>query len=122
MKPSMDSAPLIPDSLLVAHCGLYCGACRAFLRKKCPGCRENVKATWCSIRTCCQTNGRRTCAECADYAQVTDCRHFNSKISKFFGFLFRSDRPACIRQIKEKGLDAHAADMAAHHRQTLPRK
>jgi hypothetical protein len=31
---------------LVAHCGLYCGACGAYLKGRCPGCHENVKAGW----------------------------------------------------------------------------
>lgn len=38
----------------VAYCGLYCGACKSHRKGKCPGCRENSKATWCEIRKCCQ--------------------------------------------------------------------
>jgi len=30
---------------LVAYCGLYCGACGAYLKGRCPGCHENKKAT-----------------------------------------------------------------------------
>ena len=38
---------------LVAHCGLYCGACKSYLNGKCKGCHENSKAAWCKIRSCC---------------------------------------------------------------------
>lgn len=31
----------------IAACGLYCGACRKYLNDKCPGCRQNDRATWC---------------------------------------------------------------------------
>ena len=28
---------------LVAYCGLYCGACKAYLKEKCSGCLNNEK-------------------------------------------------------------------------------
>ena len=46
-------ASIAVNADLVASCGLYCGACRAHLAGKCAGCRENAKATWCKIRSCC---------------------------------------------------------------------
>ncbi len=33
------------DVELVAHCGLYCGACKAYLKEKCDGCHRNP-APW----------------------------------------------------------------------------
>ena len=30
----------------IAFCGLYCGACRQYLKEKCPGCRKNEKAKY----------------------------------------------------------------------------
>jgi hypothetical protein len=44
---------------------------------------------------------------------------FNNWISKLFGVIFRSDRAACVRQIRGIGLEAHAADMAGKKRQTI---
>jgi len=38
------------DKDLVACCGLYCGACGAYLKGRCPGCRENSKACVLKIR------------------------------------------------------------------------
>jgi hypothetical protein len=50
------------------------------------------------------------------------CRKYNNLISKVFGFLFRSDRVACIRQIKELGIDGHAEAMTKLGRQSIRRK
>jgi hypothetical protein len=109
------------DPKLVAHCGLYCGACKAYLKGRCPGCHENAKATWCKVRTCCMTAGYASCADCRDLPEAMDCRKFNNAISKVFGLLFRSDRGACIRQIKAAGLAGHAEKMAAAGRHTIKR-
>jgi hypothetical protein len=46
---------------------------------------------------------------------------FNNFISKIFGFIFRSDRAACIDQIKEIGIQGHAQKMAAEKRQSIKR-
>lgn len=97
---------------LVACCGLYCGTCRSYLKGKCPGCRDNAKATWCKVRSCCIEKGIRTCAECADHPDPKDCRKFNNPVSKLFGILFHSDRAAYIAQIHQAGIDGHARIMA----------
>ena len=108
---------IVPDKESIAACGLYCGACRKFLMEKCPGCRQNEKADWCKIRKCVYQRGSRTCAEC-DKA-VTDCKIYSNFISKVFAFIFKSDRPACIRYIKEHGEQAFAEEMAKRECQTM---
>lgn len=113
--------PIEAKPELVAACGLYCGACRAYLKGRCPGCRENAKATWCKIRSCCQERRIETCAECLEYPDPRGCRKFNNLISKFFALVFRSDRAACIEQIRRLGLAGHAADMATSRRQSVRR-
>ena len=105
----------------MANCGLYCGACGAYLKGRCPGCHENKKATWCKVRSCCIERKQATCAECAEYPNAMDCRKFNNVMSKLFGLLLRSDRAACIRQIKELGVAGHAENMAQNRRQTIRR-
>jgi hypothetical protein len=112
---------IVNDPKLVAYCGLYCGACRAYLRGRCPGCLENRKATWCKVRTCCMKNHYGSCADCHDFKNPNDCRQFNNWISKIFGFIFRSDRAACISQIRAIGIDSHAADMAGKKRVSIKR-
>jgi hypothetical protein len=108
------------DKNLIAYCGLYCGACRSYLSGKCPGCKENVKATWCKVRVCCIENSYLSCADC-QLMELKECRKFNNFFSKVIGLVLNSDRSACISQIREKGYDIFAADMAASKRQTIKR-
>jgi hypothetical protein len=108
-----------PD--LVAHCGLYCGACKSYLRERCPGCHENQKATWCKVRLCCMDNGYLSCTDCKEFASPMECKMFNNFMSKIFGFIFRSDRSACIEQIRKIGIQAHADDMTKQGRQSIRR-
>jgi hypothetical protein len=107
------------DPSLVAYCGLYCGACRAYLKGRCPGCHENQKASWCKVRSCCIQNEFASCADCKQYPNPDDCKYFNNIMAKLFGILFRSNRAACIQQIREIGIDRHAENMAQHKRQTI---
>lgn len=107
---------------LVAFCGLYCGACKRYLKGKCPGCRDNFKASWCKIRLCCIEQEYSSCADCADYPNPQECGRFNNFIGRIFGLIFRSDRSACIRQIKDLGLKGHAENMAAKKRHTIKKK
>lgn len=111
---------LNPDVNLVAYCGLYCGACRSYLKGKCPGCRENTKATWCEVKKCCEANSFKSCADCT-LIGLKDCKKFNNFFSKVIGFVLNSDRSACIARIKEAGYDVYAAEMAAAGKQTLRR-
>ena len=109
------------DARLVARCGLYCGACRSYLRGRCQGCSENVKATWCAIRPCCADRQIATCAECADFSDPSECKKFDNLMSRLFGLVMRSDRAACIAQVRELGLEGHASAMAALGRQSIRR-
>jgi hypothetical protein len=112
---------IVADKNLVAYCGLYCGACGKYLHEKCPGCHENTKATWCAVRACCTERGYASCADCADHQNPKDCAKFDNVISRLFGFLFRSNRAACIACIRQRGIDAFATDMAARRAQSMPR-
>lgn len=111
----------VSDIKMVAYCGLYCGACRAYLKEKCPGCHDNEKASWCRIRTCCKENSYSSCAECKEFSDPMKCKKFNTFISKIFAFVFRSNRPACIQQIKDIGIQAHADKMTESGIMTLKR-
>jgi hypothetical protein len=65
------------------------------------------------VRACCQENGYATCAACSTYADPRECRKFHNVMSRVFGFIFRSDRRACILRIREIGPAAYAEEMAA---------
>ena len=86
-----------------------------------PGCREGPRFASCPVRACCLENGFSSCAECQTPADPRDCKKFNNFVSKIFGLIFRSDRRACILQIREKGLQGHADTMAAEQRQSIRR-
>lgn len=104
---------IVSDPALVAYCGLYCGACKRYLKDKCPGCHENRKATWCKLRTCCMDNGYASCADCTEFEDPIACRKFDNFMSKIFSFIFRSDRKACIQQIRKMGVQGYADRMSA---------
>ena len=109
------------DIQLVASCGLFCGACGAYLKEKCEGCQKAENRSWCKVRTCCHHKGITTCAECQEFPNPADCSTFNNLISKIFAFIFKSDRPACIRHIRENGLEAYALKMAELKLQSIKR-
>jgi hypothetical protein len=120
MKPT-NPKEIVADKNLIAYCGLYCGACRSYLAGKCPGCKENAKATWCKIRSCCMENNLKSCADCESIA-LKDCKKYNSFISKIIGIVLNSDRAACIDRIRVIGYPNFATEMASLKRQTLPRR
>ena len=108
------------DPRMIAACGLYCGACRKFLKGKCPGCKENEKASWCKIRKCCLEKGIHTCAECEK--DVKECKIHNNFVGKLFAFLFNSDRAACIRYIREHGEESFAKKMTEDKQMTMKKR
>ena len=109
------------DTRLIAFCGLYCGACRKYLKEKCPGCGKNDKATWCKIRTCCMEKSYSSCADCREVEDVAACGKFNNLMSKIVGFVLRSDRKACIDRIRENGRERYSEEMARKNRMTIRR-
>ncbi|CAK7069023.1 MAG: hypothetical protein PARBA_02665 [Parabacteroides sp.] len=116
----MENPTYQPNADYVAACGLYCGACRSFIKKQCPGCRANVKAKWCKIRQCNQEHGYKSCADCT-VSSIDTCKKFNNFMGKIFSVLFRSDRSACIRRIQAVGYDTFASEMHGKGQQTIKR-
>lgn len=110
---------IVADTSLVARCGLYCGACKRYLKGGCPGCTDNVKASWCKVRTCCIEREYASCADCVDFDDPKNCGKYNSVIARLFGVILRSDRRSCIMQIKEHGAEVYAETMAASGAMTL---
>jgi hypothetical protein len=109
------------DSGLIAACGLFCGACKAFKQGKCVGCKETSKAGWCKVRSCNKEHGYDSCADCAEHIDPMTCGKFNNAMARLFGVLFNSNRAACIALIKEKGPEGYAAFMRKSGRPTIPR-
>ncbi len=107
---------------MIAMCGLYCGTCSRYLKQKCNGCKENDKASWCKLRSCCLEKNIVSCAECDEFKDVMLCKKYNNLVAKIFGFVFNSDRAACITKIKEVGYDGFACEMVSNRQVTFKRK
>jgi hypothetical protein len=110
---------IVSDPHLVAFCGLYCGACKRYLKENCPGCHDNAKASWCKVRACCLEHEYSSCADCKEFDNPSDCKKFNNFISKIFAFIFKSNRAACINQIKDIGIPAYAEMMSGIKLQSI---
>lgn len=118
----MDAKEIIQDPKLIAACGLYCGTCGKYTSGRCPGCADNIKATWCKTRICCKDAQIQSCADCKTVASTLECKKMNNFMSKLFSLLFKSDRHACIARIKEVGYDQYAQEMGAKRMQSIKRK
>ena len=100
------------NSELVSYCGLYCGSCSKYQKGKCPGCAKNEKATWCKIRKCCIEKNIKSCSECNVFSDISECKKFDNFVAKMFEFVFKSDRKAGVKMIKDSGYEAFAKYMA----------
>lgn len=109
---------IIADKELISYCGLYCGACKRYLKKKCPGCVENEKASWCKVRTCCLKNHYKSCVVCKKHKNVKNCKKFNNFLAKAFGCIFGNDRTKSIKMMKEHDCEHFAKEMAKQKRMT----
>lgn len=116
------STEITADETMIAACGLYCGACGRYLKGKCPGCAENEKASWCGIRSCCRETEKKSCADCKEFSDVSECKKFNNFIGRMFGFVFNSNRKACIEEIRSKGYKGFSKDMAGRGVATIKRR
>lgn len=109
------------NTALISYCGLYCGSCKRYIKGSCPGCANNVKATWCKTRTCNIKNGYKSCADCS-VSSVRDCKINNNFISKAFGLVFNTDRLAGLELIQEKGYENFAKQMADLKQMSVKRR
>jgi hypothetical protein len=110
------------DTRLIAACGLYCGACRRYLKDGCPGCKDNPKAAWCKIRICCREKEIENCSQCDTFSDPNNCKMYNNFIARIIGFVSGTDRARCIEIIKQKGPDGFVAFMADNKIQSIPKK
>jgi hypothetical protein len=101
------------DPQRIGCCGLYCAACSAYRRKKCPGCKANDSATWCGVRKCCGDRALISCATCNAFEDFHDCGKLNNLISKVIGFVSSSSRVRSVKKLKELGPEEYARFMSA---------
>ena len=104
------------DMNLIAHCGLYCGACPSFVSGKCDSCRGNsaksaIVYKKCKVKPCCVDNGFFTCADCTICTSTKDCKKYNPLLLKFASWIESSDRSKSIEMIQTKGITEFLAYM-----------
>ena len=115
------SQDLVIDKNLIAFCGLYCGTCSKYKKGKCPGCKENIKASWCKIRTCNMDNNFENCTQCT-LTKPEDCKKLNNAIGKIFELVFRTDRLASLRYINDNGGKLYAQKMCDLQQMSIKKK
>jgi len=94
------------STVIVANCGLVCTKCGMHLKGKCTGCYSEKHINMnCNIKKCAESRGYDTCAECKDFQNLKECGTLNNFISKFFGFVFKTDKVGNLYRIREIGLE-----------------
>lgn len=94
------------QEMIIAYCGLCCTNCGMYQKKKCLGCHSDKPMNRnCQMKACAAARGFVTCAECSDFTDLKDCKKLYNIISRFFGFIFRSDRIGSLNSIREIGLE-----------------
>ena len=105
------------DGCVDAICGIYCGACPAFLESvgakksseiKCLGCRSTKKmpgyAPKCEVRKCAKSKNLQSCGQCKQYP----C----DKIKKFFNETPKYGlREKYLNTVRDKGLQSWLEEM-----------
>ena len=64
----------------------------------------------CKVKPCANEHCYSTCAECAQFDDLKNCKKLNNVISKIFALIFRSDRIGNLYKIRELGLDQFKAE------------
>ena len=95
------------NDVIVAYCGLVCTNCGMYLKGKCEGCHsERPMNRNCKMKACAMERKYITCADCTEFDNLKECKKLNNLVSKFFGFIFHTDRIGNLNRIREVGLDA----------------
>ena len=99
------------NDVIVAYCGLVCTYCGMYQKGKCEGCHSDKPMNKnCKMKACAMERGYVTCADCSDFENLKDCRKLNNLVSKFFGFIFHTNRIGNLYRIREIGMDAFKAE------------
>jgi hypothetical protein len=110
------------NTTLIAACGLYCGECGSYKKGKCAGCKENTKASWCKVRSCCKEKSVDNCSQCTEFDNPEECSKYNMFISRIIGFVTGTKRALNIEAIKKMGPDGFVSYMVENKWQSIPKK
>ena len=99
--------------VIIAYCGLACSNCGAYLKGKCLGCHSDKPMNRnCKMKICAMRRDYTTCADCSDFSALKECRELYNPVSRFFGFIFRTDRIGNLNRIREVGLSQFKEEKA----------
>ncbi|MDI6786087.1 MAG: DUF3795 domain-containing protein [bacterium] len=94
------------QDIIIAYCGLCCSNCGMYKKRKCRGCHSDKPMNRnCKMKACAMERRYATCAECADFQNLKECKKLYNIISRFFGFIFHTDRIGNLNRIRNIGLD-----------------
>jgi hypothetical protein len=94
------------NDVIIAHCGLCCTNCGMFIKQKCLGCHSDKPMNRnCEMKACSIGRGYSTCASCNEFKDFKQCKKLYNIISRFFCFIFKTNRIGNLNRIKEIGLD-----------------
>lgn len=99
------------ENIIIACCGLCCSNCGMYKKEKCQGCHSDKPMNRnCKMKACAMGHGYATCAECTDFQNLKECKKLYNIISRFFGFIFHTDRIGNLNRIRKIGLDKFKED------------
>ena len=99
------------SGFVIAHCGLVCSECGAFVKGRCDGCHsEKPKFRNCPVKRCNLEHAYVTCADCQEFGDLGECKKLNNWISKLFGLIFRSDRMGNLNRIRQTSLEEFSSE------------
>ena len=94
------------QEIIIAYCGLCCSNCGMYIKGRCQGCHSDKPMNRnCKMKACAMERGYITCAECTDFQDFKQCKKLYNIVSRFFGFIFRTDRIGNLNRIKNVGID-----------------
>ena len=94
------------QEMIIAYCGLACSNCVMYRKGKCAGCHSKRPMNRdCKMKACAMERKYRTCATCSEFKELEECRKLNNLVSRFFGFIFRTNRIRNLYRIREIGLE-----------------
>ena len=98
---------------IVAQCGLVCTNCGMYIKGKCLGCFGGKPMNSnCHVKRCNQENEHTSCADCCQFNNLKQCGKLNNVVSKFFGFVFGTNRIGNLNRIREVGYEQFKEERA----------
>lgn len=67
----------------------------------------------CKVKKCCIDRQYTTCAECNEFVNLKECGKLYNLISRFFGFVFRTNRIGNLNRVREVGIDQFQREVLA---------